>query len=85
MNEISLYPNPAGESLNIELYSQKDANISVQVINQTGQLMLDKTETLATGNNKTSLNTSGLPNGYYTLKLIAEDGTVVQQKFIIMK
>lgn len=85
MNEISLYPNPAGESLNIELYSQKDANISVQVINQTGQLMLDKTETLATGNNKTSLNTSSLPNGYYTLKLIAEDGTVVQQKFIIMK
>ncbi|RLD78655.1 MAG: hypothetical protein DRJ15_11115 [Bacteroidetes bacterium] len=85
MNEISLYPNPAGESLNIELYSQKDANISLQVINQTGQLMLDKTETLATGNNKTSLNTSGLPNGYYTLKLIAEDGTVVQQKFIIMK
>ena len=85
MNEISLYPNPAGESLNIELYSQKDANISVQVVNQTGQLMLDITETLTTGNNKTSLNTSGLPNGYYTLKLIAEDGTVVQQKFIIMK
>jgi len=85
MNEVSLYPNPAAESLNIELYSQKDANISVQVLNQTGQLMLDKTETLTTGNNKTSLNTSGLPNGYYTLKLIAEDGSVVQQKFIIMK
>jgi len=85
MTEINLYPNPAGESLNIELYSEKNANINVQVVNQGGQLVLDLTETLATGNNKTSVNTSDLPNGYYTLKLIAEDGSVVQQKFIVMK
>jgi len=85
MTEINLYPNPAGESLNIELYSEKNANISVQVINQTGQLMIDQTANLASGNNKTAVNTSDLPNGYYTLKLIAEDGSVVQQKFVVMK
>jgi len=85
MKEINLYPNPAGESLNIELYSEKNANITVQVVNQTGQIVIDKTRALTTGNNKSTLNTSELTNGYYTLKMIAEDGTVVQQKFVIMK
>jgi len=85
IEEISLYPNPAGETLNIEMYSQKNASITVQVLNQVGQVVINSKETLATGNNKTSLNTSDLNNGYYTLKLMAEDGTVVQEKFIIMK
>jgi len=85
MNQVSIYPNPAGETLNMALYSARDANINVQVVNQGGQVILSQTESLSTGNNKTSVNTSELPNGIYTLKLIAEDGTLVQQKFIIMK
>ena len=85
MNELSLYPNPAGEKLNIELYSQKNASIRIQVLNQLGQIVIDNKETINAGNNKTTLNTSDLNNGYYTLKLIAEDGSLVQEKFIITK
>ena len=85
MNEISLFPNPATEQLNIELFSEKDANITIQVVNQVGQIVINQVETLTNGNNKTALNTSDLQNGYYTLKLIANDGTVVQEKFIVMK
>ncbi|MCK4569590.1 MAG: T9SS type A sorting domain-containing protein [Bacteroidales bacterium] len=85
MNEISLYPNPAGGSLNIELFSQKDASITIQVLNQVGQTVISRNAELTSGNNKSTLNTSDLRNGYYTLKLIAEDGTIVQEKFIIMK
>jgi hypothetical protein len=85
MTDISLYPNPAGETLNIELYAEKEANISVNVVNQVGQVMIDQTLNLTSGNNKTTVNISDLPNGYYSLKLIAEDGSQVQQKFVIMK
>jgi PKD repeat protein len=85
MTNINLYPNPAGESLNIELYSEKDASINIAVVNQVGQVMVDDIIALTNGNNKTTINTSDLPNGYYTLKLIAEDGSQVQQKFVIMK
>ncbi len=85
MTEVNLYPNPAGESLNIELYSEKNASIQLQVVNQTGQVLLDKTQTLVSGNNKTTLNTSDLSNGYYSLKMIAEDGSTVQRKFVVMK
>lgn len=85
MNEISLYPNPAGEILNIELYAEKESAINILVLNQIGQVVINKSENLSFGNNKFSLNTSELQNAYYTIKFIATDGTVVQEKFIIMK
>ena len=85
MNEISLYPNPAGETLNIELYAEKESAINIHVLNQIGQVVINSNENLSSGNNKFSLNTSDLQNGYYTIKLIATDGTVVQDKFIIIK
>ncbi len=46
MKEVNLYPNPANETLNIELYSEKNASIQMQVVNQTGQVMIDNTQTL---------------------------------------
>jgi len=85
MNELNLYPNPAGATLNIELYSEKNASVQIQVINQAGQIMLDISEDISSGNNKTTLNTSDLPGGYYTLKLIADDGSAIHQSFVIMK
>jgi hypothetical protein len=84
MNDLNLYPNPAGEKLNIEFYSEKAASVQFQVINQTGQVMIELSRDISSGNNKTAVNTSELPNGYYTLKMIAEDGTSVRQRFIIM-
>lgn len=85
MNKISLYPNPANEILNIEFYALQSAKLNVQVLNRLGQLVINNAEYIMTGNNNISLNTSSLPNGYYTLKLIAGDGVVVQEKFIIIK
>ena len=85
MNELKLYPNPARETLNIELYSDRSASIQVQVVNQTGQIMMDISKDITNGNNKTTLNTSDLPGGYYTLKMIAEDGSVVNKGFVIIK
>ena len=85
INEISLYPNPAGELLNIEMYSVKDANISIQLVNQIGQIVVNRSENLSSGNNKITINTSNLQNGYYTLKLISADGSLVQEKFMKMK
>ncbi len=85
MNEISLYPNPAGETLNIELFAEKESTININVLNQIGQVVINSSKNLSSGNNKFSLNTSGLHNGYYTIKLIATDGKVVQDKFIIVK
>jgi PKD repeat protein len=85
MNDISLYPNPAGEVLNIELYAEKESAVNIHVLNQIGQVVINRSENLSTGNNKFTLNTSDLQNGYYTMKMIATDGTIIQEKFIIMK
>ena len=85
MNNISLYPNPAGETLNVTLYAEQESAINIQVLNQLGQEAIYKSENLSLGNNKFTLNISDLQNGYYTIKLIASDGTVVQEKFIVLK
>ncbi|MDT8393912.1 MAG: T9SS type A sorting domain-containing protein [Bacteroidales bacterium] len=85
MSNISLYPNPAGETLNIEFYSRQSAQLSVQVLNRLGQMVMSNSEYIAAGNNNISLNTSSLNNGYYTIKLMTGDGVVVQEKFIIIK
>lgn len=85
INEISLYPNPARELLNIELYSEKDANINIHIVNQIGQIVVNRSENLSSGNNKITINTSDLQNGYYTVKLISADGSLVQEKFMKMK
>ncbi|MEN8226051.1 MAG: T9SS type A sorting domain-containing protein [Bacteroidota bacterium] len=85
LKEIILYPNPVSDMLNIQLYSQKDASITIQVRNQLGQVVIHTTEAILTGNNKTSVNTSDLRNGIYTIKLITVDGTAIQNKFVRMK
>lgn len=85
MNEVSIYPNPVGETLNVKLYSQKDATVSIQVVNQVGQVIINSNEELSSGNNKFTINTSKLQNGYYTMKMLASDGTFVQERFIVMK
>jgi PKD repeat protein len=85
INEISLYPNPAGERLNVELYSEKDSKITLHLISQLGQTVIKRAENLKTGDNNFSINTSDLQNGIYTLKIVSDEGIVVQEKFIVMK
>jgi len=85
INEISLYPNPAGELLNIEFFSKRGSEVSMHIMNQVGQVILSKTENIATGNNKLSVNTADFENGIYIMKLVADDGSLVQHKFVVLK
>lgn len=85
MNSLSLYPNPATNALNIQLYSEQNTTITLRVLNQVGQTMISKVETMAAGNFKTSLNTSELGNGIYILKIITDNEAEIQSRFVIVK
>ena len=85
MKELALYPNPAGATLSIEYYAEKDADISIQVLNRLGQVVLSRTGKMTTGNNKTVLNTAALPDGMYTVRFLTTGHVMIQEKFIIMK
>lgn len=85
MNAMKLYPNPAKGSVNVEFHALRNEKMNVEVTNGFGQVVIHHTENSVAGNNKLTINTSALTGGIYTLKIIASNGAVSQQKFVIMK
>jgi hypothetical protein len=70
--EAMVYPNPAGNSLWIEVPA-KSANISV--INQLGQIVFEN----ANASGKMEINTTSWPNGLYIVNISTERGVSVKK------
>ena len=76
-DNISIYPNPANNVLNVNASS----NINkVEVYNMLGQNVM----TVSVNNTNASINTSSLTQGMYMLKLHTDNG-VVNQKFTVAR
>jgi len=71
ITEISLYPNPVNEVLNIRL--NVNAPIEVKIINLTGQTLITSTSSI--------IDVSSLPRGIYFAN-ISIDGQNTSRKFI---
>ncbi|MCX8524854.1 M28 family peptidase [Chryseobacterium formosus] len=74
LEEISIYPNPAKDFLNIEL-PKTVKNFSFELINLPGQTIL-KTE------NESKINISSIVKGAYLAKITANNHTVVRKVII---
>ncbi len=82
---VSLYPNPASEIVNIELYTN-EANSDykkVSVYNQLGQAI--KVEELFFEAGKTKINTSDLSNGAYYVSISDESGLSVKRPLVVSR
>ena len=81
-SKISVYPNPANESLNIDL-SGLDirGELNVNVFDIHGKLILSQKRE---ANDLLQLNVTSLLNGYYTLH-ISNDKFIIGQKFVIAR
>ncbi len=73
--QIKTINNPFTNQLNINLYLEKSAgNISVALYNLSGQKQTEvRFDNLPKGDNYLTLNTSGLSQGYYLLKIGTEN------------
>lgn len=71
MNELSIYPNPANNLLNIQSSTQIQ---SVEVLNIQGQLVIKE-------GNVNQINVSNLTNGVYMIRIATDNGVKVQ-KFV---
>ncbi|MBI2269241.1 MAG: T9SS type A sorting domain-containing protein [Bacteroidetes bacterium] len=77
-NQISLYPNPAGEFISIQFDKVITENGSIEIINILGQNVY--TEKLPKGT-KTEINIESIPAGVYFIKFNTNDKNQAQ-KFI---
>lgn len=74
---ISVFPNPAGATLQIGNLAETGVGTNVEVYNSIGVLVKSTTVDNHSGK-AASLNISDLPEGYYFLKLKHEKGDIVK-------
>ncbi len=67
-NEAQIYPNPTSGILNLSIKSNSVANINFDVINISGQIILNKSAGLNEGQNTIEISTSDFPVGSYSVR-----------------
>lgn len=78
---INVYPVPALDFLNIELAAESNKEVSLEVFDITGRLLVQKKVTLDTGANLVSIEVSELVSGTYLLRII-DDSSQYGVRFI---
>jgi hypothetical protein len=82
VNNLSFYPNPVQNQLNVNFGLIDNEPVSVSVVNTLGQTVLtEATQNLAPGNHELKVNTSTLSSGVYFIQVGTSKG-VVSQRFV---
>ena len=79
VSNISVYPNPSTENINIQLNAQKTSLVKFQLVDLTGKLVKEVIVGEIQGKYATSINTTGIAKGTYFLKVIANDVVETQK------
>jgi len=72
--KMQVYPNPAGAVVNYSLNSTVSDQVTVEVFNLAGVVVMSKQQQLSAGVNQQSLAISALKSGNYFLKVINKEG-----------
>jgi len=78
-SQISIYPNPACNSIHVKLPDRNSDNAQIDIISLTGQQVLQLAKTR---NHQYSADISGLASGVYFLTVKNSWRTVITSKFV---
>ncbi|MDE5763062.1 MAG: T9SS type A sorting domain-containing protein, partial [Bacteroidales bacterium] len=81
---FDLYPNPAGEKVNLRFESDKNQSLDVRVFNLAGTQMHAFKWNVAAGMNHTEIHTAAWQAGTYLVGVYSQEGVIVK-KLIIRK
>ena len=76
-NTLKVYPNPTSNMLNVE----GEGMSNIEVYNTVGQLVMSQ----EVGGNAAQINTESLNNGMYFLRIMANDGNVLNRTFSVAR
>lgn len=79
---VSIFPNPANNNLTLDLNSNKNSTVSVQILDINGRVYLASEISVNSGNTKTSLDISSLAAGVYFVAI--DNGNVVTNKKLVV-
>jgi hypothetical protein len=84
VSSVNIYPNPAKDYVNVTLGGEASGSVSIRLINQAGQILLEKKIDHA-GGTTVSLAVSGYPQGNYLILVAGTDGVQQVSKLLISK
>ena len=79
IENIETYPNPATETLILSFNMEEKSNISIKLINLTGQVLYDEAQAGFTGTYFTEIGVNSFPAGIYFLEIASETGKSVKK------
>ncbi|MFO8054662.1 MAG: Omp28-related outer membrane protein [Bacteroidales bacterium] len=84
MEQFSVYPNPATDLINVDLSLNEPAEITLQVINSMGEVVMVQPEgSMPSGPHSIDINTSSLASGVYSLRIISGDKRSIKRFSIV--
>ncbi len=81
-NSISIYPNPFVDKVNVDLFVNEETNVSWNIYDMTGKVVLSGSESVTTGYTTLNIEAANLPKGVYMLNAIMNNE---MQSFRILK
>jgi hypothetical protein len=81
IKDIRLWPNPAGASTSVSLFSHSAGRCTVRVTNPLGQALITKSFMLSPGNNVLPVNTASLAPGIHQLTV---DGPSLNKRITLL-
>lgn len=66
---FGLYPNPATDMVTLELSLLHPTEVSIQLLDESGRLLLNKQVSATPGDNEIQVDVSSIPSGYYEVYL----------------
>jgi hypothetical protein len=81
-NDIKLYPNPNQGNFNLEIFSEQRQTISIDIVDVTGRLILNKTCILVENKNIIQIDLQNINPGIYLVRVHNEHGVSLATKRI---
>ncbi len=78
-SEMQLYPNPTTSDLTITYNSMVNSSMSLQIVDQTGRVVLTKQVNCTTGNNTHRMDVSNIASGVYQLQVVRGNQSVARK------
>ncbi|MEI6575444.1 MAG: PKD domain-containing protein [Bacteroidota bacterium] len=85
INSINIYPNPAITELRLDLSLTKATEAQLSIYDLIGRIVFTTNVSLSIGVQSLNYNLSAYSNGSYVLQLRSANGSVISEKFSIVK